>query len=401
MDWTRKVMQLGAVVTILLYGYLLYGLFFGAVGEWSTVSQADRVRIAHNIDSAILYLNIALGVFLVTLCILYYDEEPYGYILVGGAVALFYGVPFLLDTMTPGLVAGWQQGHNTAAIAIINQLKIAALLLAVPGGILTIRDLILRVVDGGSRRKEEFSAMQYGGAVQEEQVGAPILGIVAKCWQLPYCRPAIRKGCPIYHARTRCWRQRVGCMCEENVIRHAMDALIGKELIKKEQPDGSMEAGIEGLTFDRDSDGAERAAEEKTTELPPRPIQTPSPRNVKIPHNPNIPMKFKVERCRNCVIYNEHQRMKYQFFAPLMVLALPGLTFWKFEEITGWINSIIHSMDIFMSKLSLTGGGGAASGVSFLSTPMSVQVILIGCLVVIGTTMLLRGLEVVIFRWKV
>jgi hypothetical protein len=112
-------------------------------------------------------------------------------------------------------------------------------------------------------------------------------------------------------------------------------------------------------------------------------------------------MKFKVERCRNCVIYNEHQRMKYQFFAPLMVLALPGLTFWKFEEITGWINSIIHSMDIFMSKLSLTGGGGAASGVSFLSTPMSVQVILIGCLVVIGTTMLLRGLEVVIFRWKV
>lgn len=401
MDWTRKIMQLAAVITIALYAYLLYGLFMGGVGEWSTLAPADRTRIAQNVDSAILYLNIALGAFLITLCILYYDEEPYGYLLVAGAVALFYGVPFLVDTMTPGLIAGWQQSRNTAAIATFNQLKVAALLMAVPGGILTIRDLILRVVDGGSRRKEEFTAMQYGGAVQEEEVGTPILGIFAKCWQLPYCRPAIRKGCPIYHARTRCWRQRVGCMCEENVIRHAMDALIGKELIKKEQPDGSMDVGIEGLTLEKDREPSEVPFEEKTTELPPRPTPTPAPKNVKIPHNPNIPMKFKVERCRNCVIYNEHQRMKYQFVAPLMVLALPALTVWKFQEITGGLNNLIHSMDVFMSKLSLTGGGGAASGVSFLATPTSVQFILIGCLVVIGTTMLLRALEVVIFRWKI
>jgi hypothetical protein len=400
MDWSRKLMQLSAVATILLYGYLIYGMFVGGVGQWSSLSAPDRVRIAQNIDSAILYLNISLGVFLVTLCVLFYDEEPYGYMLVGAAIALYYGVPFMVEMMMPGTVEEWQRTGNRGALAIMNQLRTAALMMAVPGAILTIRDLILRIVDGGSRRKEEFTAMQYGGAVEEEKVGTPILGIFAKCWQLPYCRPAIRKGCPIYHARTRCWRQRVGCMCEENVIRHAMDALIGKEIIKTEQPDGSMEVGIAGLTLEKDREVEESAAAERTTEILSRATPTPAPRNVKIPHNPNIPMKFKVERCRNCVIYNEHQRMKYQFVAPLVVLSLPALTAWKFEEITGGLNNIIHRMDVFMSRLSLT-EGGQASGISFLSTPTAVQYVLIGCLVVIGTTMLLRALEVVIFRWKI
>ena len=76
-------------------------------------------------------------------------------------------------------------------------------------------------------------------------------------------------------------------------------------------PDGSMEVGIEGLTLEKDREPEGMAAPEKTTELPPRVGSPPSPKNVKIPHNPNIPMKFKVERCRNCVIYNEHQRHKY------------------------------------------------------------------------------------------
>jgi hypothetical protein len=398
MDWTRKIMQLSALGTALIYLYLVHGLFLGAVGQWASLSHEDRVRIGQNVDLAIFYLNVVLGIFLVTLCILYYDEQPYGYTLVGAAVALYYGVPFLIDTMMPGVIPEWQRTNNTAAMAIFNQLKIAALLMAVPGGILTIRDLVLRVIDCGSRRKEEFSAMQYGGAVQEEaEVGRPIIGIFAKCWQLPYCRPAIRKGCPIYHARTRCWRERVGCMCEENVIRHAMDALIGKEMIKKEQPDALMETGIAGLTLEKDRD--EPPVEEKTTELPPRVSSPPSPRNVKIPHNPNVPMKFKVERCRNCVIYNEHQRMKYQFFAPLMVLALPALTAWKFEDLTGWLNKLIHSMDVLMGRFSLN-SGGAPAGVSFLATPTSVQFIIVGCLVVIGTTMLLRAMEVVIFKWK-
>lgn len=394
-------MQLAAVGTILFYAYFIYGLFFGDVGHWATLSHDDRVRIATNIDSAVFYLNIVLGVFLVTVCILFYDEEPYGYALVAGSVALYYGLPFLLDFMAPNLVADWQKNGNRAALAIFNQLKMAALMMAIPGGILTVRDLFLRIIDGGSRRKEEFSAMQYGGSVREEEenVGTPILGIFAKCWQLPYCRPAIRKGCPIYHARTRCWRQRVGCMCEENVIRHAMDALIGKELIKTDQPDVNMEStGIAGLTLEKDRD---ETTQEKTTELPRRHSPPPHPRNVKIPHNPNIPMKFKVERCRNCVIYNEHQRMKYQFFAPLMVLLLPALTIWQFDVITNGLNRIIHTMDTFMSKLSLAGDGGRAVGVSLLGVPMSVQYIIIGCLVVIGTTMVLRAMEYVLFKWKI
>jgi hypothetical protein len=210
MDWTRRVMQLAAVAVIILYGYILYGLLFGDVSHWATLNKAAQGRIATNIQGATHYVSIALGVLLLTLCILYYDEESLGYSLVAGSLFLYYGLPFLLTTLDPNQLEEWNKSNNQAALAIMSQFKIAALILAVPGGVLTLRDLILRFVDGSARKKEEFTAMQYGGAVQEEAPpSAPPIGMFAKCWQLSFCRDAIRKGCPIYHARTRCWKERV------------------------------------------------------------------------------------------------------------------------------------------------------------------------------------------------
>src|SRR5262245_51948573 len=86
MDWTRRIMQLAAVATILLYAYLFYGLFMGDVGQWATLDAANRARIAHNIQNAVMAVNIALGALLLTACILFYDEESLGYTLVAASV---------------------------------------------------------------------------------------------------------------------------------------------------------------------------------------------------------------------------------------------------------------------------------------------------------------------------
>src|SRR5882757_1818330 len=150
---------------------------------------------------------------------------------------------------------------------------------------------MLRLFDGSRRKKEEFTAMEYGGNVREEEPpkGAPI-GVFAKCWQMVYCRDAIRKRCPIYHARTKCWKERVGCMCEENVIRHALDAIISKELISTDEPAKKTDdSGF--ITFEELATGK---PQEKTVELPKRVGPPPKPRDVKIPHNPNLPMRVKV-----------------------------------------------------------------------------------------------------------
>ena len=401
LDWTKRVSQLAILAVIVLYAYVLYGLFMGDVGHWRSLAPLDQARIATNVEGALSYLNIALGILLLTLCILYYDEEPLGYTLIGIAVVAYYGIPFLLSSVFGDMVGEWQSSKNRAALSILVQLKTAAIMLAIPGAILVLRDLFLRIVEGGTRNREEFTAMQYGGAVKEEKPpGKPLIGIMAKCWQLPFCRDAIRKGCPIYHARTRCWRQRVGCMCEENVIRHAMDAIISKELIMYDAP-VAQSTGLIDMTPVPDATIGGKPAEEKTEEFPPKSAGPPPSGNVKIPHNPNIPMAVKRERCRNCVIYNEHQRLKYQFFAPLFVLAIPTLAFLKAQDLSDLLNRVFATVDSMMAKLALTGNVHDTGIVSSITTVGFANYILIGCMVVILTTMTLRFLEYLIFKIKI
>lgn len=410
MDWSRKFMQIAAVATLLLYGYLLYALLFGAVGQWGTLPAAEHARLLGNVRGAVQYAGVALGVLLLTACILYYDEEAFGYVLVGGALALYYGVPFLFDAALSGQMQQWQKEKNEAALAIYNQIKLSGLMMAIPGGILMVRDLVLRVVDGSQRKKNDFSGMQYGGnAVEEAPVSKPIIGIVAKCWQLTFCRDAIRKNCPIFHHRTRCWRERVGCMCEEKVIRQAMDSLINKDTSSfnpfASDPEPVPDPLIEGFSiasFSTEKKEEEKTSE-KTVEFPVQTANRPPARGkeVKIPHNPNLPMRFKVERCQNCVIYNEHQRLKYQFFAPLTVLVVPALTFFNFSAISGGLDSLLRNADKVMARLSPLANPNSTGLASSLTGNEIPKFIVIGCLVVIATTMTLRFLEYCVFKLKI
>ena len=404
MDWTRKIMQIAVLAVAGLYVYLLYQLFSGTFAQWATVPEASRAHIVENVQGYVLYLNVAIGVLLVTLCILYYDEEIIGYALVAGAVFAYYGIPFLVDIAMPGTVADWQNSKNVGAIAILGQFRVAGLMMAIPGGILLIRDIFLRIVDGNRRNKEQFSAMEYGGAVKEQAAvvkSAPI-GMFAKCWQLAYCRDAIRIRCPIFHHRTKCWRERVGCMCEENVIRHALDALINKEIISFEKPkvekteeeEDDLIAGIPGIR-----EGQEPTQEIAASNIP----KNMDRKHVKIPHNPNISNWAKRERCRNCVIYNEHQRLKYQFISPLVVLGVPALAYWKWEVITGFLTKLLATLDNLMAKVSLEANATSSKGIisSITSTSMIAQIMVLICLIVILTTMALRALEWAIFKLKI
>jgi hypothetical protein len=384
-------MQLSALATILLYAYILYGLFWGGFGTWSGLSPAEKTRLLGIVNSVLLYTSIALGVLLLTVSVLHYEEESLGYALVAAAVCLYYGLPFMLEQSS--YIKDWQTSNNQAALAIYRQFQLAGLILAVPGIILTVRDLILRMVDGSKRNREKMSGMQYGGAVKEEApVGSAPIGMLARCWQMVYCRDAIRVRCPIYHARTKCWKERVGCMCEENVIRHAMDALINKEIIsfdKKKDDEG------DPLNIGGD-------APKEKTETFPKPVVPISRSKVKIPYNTTISMAAKRERCRNCVIFNEHQRLKYQFLSPWVVLLVPGLAILKFEDISALLNRALHAVDAIMARLSpLPNAGNTGAFGSITSTSIIAEYIIIGCLVIIVTTMALRALEYAVFKMKI
>ncbi len=381
LDWARRIFQLSALAAVVLFGYLLYGLILGDVGNWSSMGHADRVRIAGNIQSAIMYLNIALSVLILTACALYYDDEVVGYLMLGGAVALFYGVPFLFQFLMSDQIHLWEQSNNTAALAIYNEFHIAALIMGVPGILLTLRDILLRILMGVTIRQEQRKNMKYGGAVKvEKPPSGALIGVFAKCWQLPYCRSSFRVHCPIYLERTKCWRERVGCMCEETVIRKSMDAIIHREEIIK---------------IDDEDEKSPKESTPVIQESAPKGGQ----RHVRIPHNPNLPMSLKIERCRNCVIYNEHQRLKYQLLAPIFTVMPLLLTIWKFNDFMTVLNTFMRSIDNAMSHLALVQNPHQTTiAQSLISSDTIAEYLIVACVVIFITTLWLRLLEYCIFK---
>lgn len=404
MDWAHRVMIASAFATVALYIYLLHGLLAGSVDQWASITQqAERLRILGVVEGAILWLNILVGMLLVSLCILYYDEETLGYSLLVAAIFLYVGVPFLLESIYGDLVTGWTQTNNIAALKIHGQFQVVGIMAAIPGAILTVRDLFLRFAEGSSQKRARFRNLRYGTEVEAEPpVGRALIPALAKCWQLPFCRDFIRVRCPIYHARTRCWRERVGCMCEEKVIRHAMDAMMREaDAARSEEPiDFAMPVPDERrIDLTGNPVMSEKTVPMRKVMAEPKRIPR---RQVKIPHNPNLSMAAKKERCRNCVIYNEHQRLKYQMLAPLIVMVVPALAFLYRGDVSTYLQALLERVDSTLLRLSLHPGARSLDLADTLSPSNTViGYVVVACLVVVVTTMALRTLEHLVFRLKV
>ena len=138
-------------------------------------------------------------------------------ILLVVSALLAFGLNFLLELS--GVAVRTVHGHAAQATLRGDQVGLRdhrrSRRPAVPAG-----TSIQRIRD--ARTGEDLTSMSYGKDWRREEVRGALIGAFAKCWQLPFCREGIRVKCPIYHARTKCWKQRVGCMCEENVLRLPM-----------------------------------------------------------------------------------------------------------------------------------------------------------------------------------
>jgi hypothetical protein len=113
-----------------------------------------------------------------------------------------------------------------------------------------------------------------------------------------------------------------------------------------------------------------------------------------------MPPQAKRERCRNCVIYNEHQRHKYQMTAPIVVLAVPAIAFWQVEALLEHLKTFLRTADRVMANLSFDPAVRNAGLASATTSSDVANFVMIGCLVVLATTLVLRWLEYAIFDLK-
>lgn len=330
----RLVFYLGLLATIVAFGVLAFNYSRLGGGDATLIkdAKANIGILSQVLDGGVVALAIGA-------CVLFWGEEVFSVILLLGAGILF-AAPFYLP-----MVFGESKNDTMGSAA--GAIQSGGLILGIFAVLVLVIDVVSRV-QNRVRYGVKTDQMKYGKGVKEEPDRQNI--ILGKCWQLPYCRKFVREKCPIFLAKTTCWKHMVGCMCEESVIRNAME---NKPISK----DSILSASF-------------------------------------IPSNNKLTTAQKRARCHECVIYNEHQRHKYKVSMPIIVVG--------YLAIYGIFNSalfgLVSSLCLQLNKVVHAGTLGAAG--NFTPPPAFVHMLLFVFLV-IALTYTMKTVETVIFRLKV
>lgn len=338
---SKTLFWLGLAALVIGIGFLVYT--FSVVGGGA--AQADPAQAMANID---LFGKILLGgviAIILGTTYMFWGEETLGVIQLMGS-ALLYFAPLLIPGMfgvdAPSEAGGAALGAIQMAGTVGGAMAILVLLIDVAGRIRT-----------RSQQGMKADLLKYGKGVKEERdIQNVFLG---KCWQLPYCRKFVRERCPIYHSRRTCWKEQVGCMCEEQVIRDAME----NKVIPKD--------AIAAATF--------------------------------IPRNTRLTVAQKHDRCRQCVIYNEHQKHKYKALLPAVGIGFILFYVLMRTPLLAATSGLIEGIDRMIGRATFRDTANVTQTVTESGLPF--QEILLVCFMIVAFAYVLRLLEYLVFKLKV
>lgn len=309
--------------------YLLYGILSGGMSGVDSLPAADKARVFGVVSLAgkALTGGLALGTLALTYVML--GEDMAGYVIFVAAAAIGFGIQFAYTTFG-GTV---DSGGVKRAFSAFHQ---AAYVPAAIGALLILRDVVLRFISALQPKEINSDTLTYGNEARVE--AKPIrTSLLAKCWEGPYCRDFVRVHCPIFIKRQACWRVKQGCYCEEEIVSAAAAKVQGVHLEMAPnknanfanaptQPVTSIPpssapiaptAGLSAVGSAPKAGGMGRLPDVVTIQIgneTPTSVVTNSGGYQKRDLSP----AQKRERCRNCVIYNEHQREKYKILLPVV-----------------------------------------------------------------------------------
>ena len=278
-------------------------------------------------------------------------------LLLAGTAALFWGSEFmfaghvvlaLLFWLAPVYVPSLFGGKTNVGVdAAVEAMQKAGSLYGAILIVLVLTEVFLRVrhrMTHGSRA----DTLKYGKGITEEGDRKNVL--MGNCWQLPYCRKFVRDRCPIYHAKTTCWKELTGCMCEEVVIRGAM----------------------ENRPIPKDQVAAAKM----------------------IPRNNRLTDAQKRSRCKSCVIYNEHQRHKYRVALPVLLLGFAGAYVLLRPALVAGVSRLLGQANTSVSDVTV-------GTIGRINTPTYFVELLVVGLIVVAASYAIRALEYALFKLKI
>ena len=400
-------MNIAFAVALLAGGYLLYGLLSGSLAQFTHLTEPDRARILSNIHTASTAMTVGLAVGTIGATIVLWGEEYTGYGMVGATTLIGIGVPYLLGAFAA-------RADNYALQQAQAAFPRAMPLPLVVGGLLIAYDIVQRLIRAFQDRPVATERLAFGQeadakAVSELPRRTSILG---KCWEGPYCRDFIRPRCPIFLSRKACWRVKQGCYCEADIVSSAAEHITGIRLEMAPDPlynfanapggapiDTKAKVAFDPLAPDQVHLGSigtigtlgnvERTVASTTgafsTRRPERKIE--------------LTASQKRERCRNCVIYNEHQREKYRVTMPATILAAIAFCAMMNLPLRTFLGTCLKTVDSLVNQASFTGHDRPLVIVGQVSD--SVIWCLFAALALIVVTKALQTLEWAIFKAKI
>jgi hypothetical protein len=362
-DAASGILAITGLLFLVGVGYLLWGMWSGAFADpnWTTTyDHGDRLRALQNISLCGTVMWWAISISIVLFLFLFYHEDYSGYALLAGALIMQLGIPYATK-----LIYGSDQQHPTMATDLIFQLLSSqSWVIGIPGGALTLFSMFKATVSGLEEAKVKRSTMQFGQkAIRDNKPRNMFLG---PCWNLPFCKDSIRGKCPIYIKKSGpCWRNKRGCMCDQTIL------LIAQAPNWKQNVNatvGKLEGKFGGSSM---------------PELPPQ---------------PQLSRQAKIERCRQCVIFNYHQEQKYKLAVGIVLTATLGTVVLLNSQLLNGIGALFMGANALIGRFST---GTHAAPLYPNGAPASVEWLILISVLLVVVAKVLQTAEYVCFKLKI
>ncbi|MCS6859602.1 MAG: hypothetical protein NZT92_04690 [Abditibacteriales bacterium] len=266
---------------VLSLAYLMFGLFSGQLVriEPTAAAQAQAFNAARIVLSAFQYSAI---VFFLSILLLAWESKDAAMVHVVGAVVCYFVLPYFVLPFA-GLTAG------PIYRLLNNGFMVTGLLVGVMAIVrytVALVEYFIALLRGEAKLplgvRGEVGVADHA-PVRERLSHKP--SVFSPCWELPFCRETIRKICPAYLARKKCWKFGKGCYCDQEMITRIITGEVGAHTAS------ARAFARETITTDLGLDTAKRSK-------PP---------------------------CGKCYIYLYHQQLKHRLLSPLLLPATIGL----------------------------------------------------------------------------
>ena len=350
---TMLGLQIGGGAFALVSIYLVWGLVTGSLANAVILPGPDRFRVLQNIQYACQALQIGGVIFVISAAIRFYQDEITGYALLMGGATLHWGLPILVGASLQGV--SFQAA--TLPAFVVSQYGLVGMVSLILAGPLIAIDFSFKM--RGVRRKATRGAEVV--SIQDE---LPKVRFCFFCWQMPYCRDYLRKFCGAYTKKKSCWRLKSGCYCDEEMILRVMKR--------------STTSKLDGF----DQRYSQPLGSKKT-----------------------VSAAQKRQRCRECFIFCEHQKLKYRILSPLAFPVALLIMWIYFQPVKTILHNALALTDKFAGRISYGAGAdpftAAAKSASAAAASNTAEYLFIVCLGMILVSYIIRGMEYFIFDLQV